>query len=217
MDDLTRRRKLIQGSLAAPLVLTVGRAGANARTTFAACLTESEHRPEPEHFVEEPDEIFRISRDVYEIRRRDEDGGHKGPGKPDKPDRPDKPDKPDKRGGRGREEREEDSLALDERGPKDRDNQYVLGLDNQTLYRIDGSRLVPQHLDFSHASFGRSSDFDLRPTGKKVDILAYLDDNGEVVGLAPQRSGGQWTTKRCYDSIMSNLGDESPRRHSWWG
>ena len=196
----SHRRKLIQGTLAAPLVLTVGRAGATPRTTFAACLTESEHRPEPEPFVEEPDEVFRISREVYEIRRNNRDGEERGPDEP---------------GGREQEERgpkkREDPFAFNEKGRKDDGNKkYVYGWDNQTLYRIDGSRLVPQHLDFSHAKF------ELRPTGKKVDLLAYLDDDGEVVGLAPQRDGGQWTTRRCYDSIMSNLGDES-RRHRWWG
>ena len=38
MDRLTVRRKLLQGSLSAPLVMTVTAAGANVNTTFGACL-----------------------------------------------------------------------------------------------------------------------------------------------------------------------------------
>ena len=192
MNDQIRRRKLIQGSLAAPLVLTVGRAGATSRTTFSACLTDSEHLPEPEHLVEEPDEVFRISRDVFERRRRDDESGHKESGKSN---------------GRGPEEQ----------GPKESNDQFIFGWDNETLYRIDGSHLVPHHVDLSHASFGRSLEDEFRRTGKKVDILAYLDDNGEVTGLAPERNGGQWTTKRCYASIVGTNDEDAPRQFRWWG
>jgi hypothetical protein len=191
MDDQVRRR-LIKGSLAAPLVLTVGTAGANGRTTFSACLAQSEHLPEPEQVIEEPDEVFRISRDVYELHGQDREGVGKGSDKAD---------------GRGR----------DERGPKKSNDRYILGWDNQTLYRIDESRLVPQHVDFSRTGFGRSLDGELRRTGKKIDVLAYLDDNGEIIGIAPQRNGGQWTTKRCYNSIVSVNEDDAPRRFRWSG
>jgi len=203
MDDRTRRRKLIQGSLAAPLVLTIGRAGANARTTFSACLNESAHQPEPVHAVVEEDEAFRITRDVYEIHRRDGQGG----------DNPRKPDDIGRRDG----EKPTRSYNQGQGGwgsgnPGKAEDLYIMGWNDETLYRIDGSRLVPQQV-----GFGRSFEFELRPTGKKVDILAYLDDNGEVVGIAPQRNGGEWTTKRCYASIVGTQGDDEPRRYRWWG
>jgi hypothetical protein len=203
MDDRTRRRKLIQGSLAAPLVLTIGRAGANARTTFSACLNESAQQPEPVHAVVEEDEAFRITRDVYEIHRRDGQGG-------------DNPRKPDDI---GRRDGEKPTRSYDQGqggwgsgNPGKAQDLYIMGWNDETLYRIDGSRLVPQQV-----GFGRSFEFELRPTGKKVDILAYLDDNGEVVGIAPQRNGGEWTTKRCYASIVGTQGDDEPRRYRWWG
>jgi len=200
MDDQTRRR-LIKGSVAAPLVLTVGKAGANARTTFSACLTNSEHQPEPTQVITEQDEAFRVSRDVYELNSR---GGRDG----------EKPPKPEVSGGRdtGKSKAPEDRWSRDNGKLGKPEAQYVLGWDNRTVYRIDGSRLVPQQL-----GFGRSFELDFRPNGKKVDLLAYLDDNGEVVGLAPERNGGQWTTKRCYDSIMSVQGDTTRRRSRWWG
>jgi len=203
MDDRTRRRKLIQGSLAAPLVLTIGRAGANARTTFSACLNESAHQPEPVHAVVEEDEAFRITRDVYEIHRRDGQGG----------DNPRKPDDIGRRDG----EKPTRSYNQGQGGwgsgnPGKAEDLYIMGWNDETLYRIDGSRLVPQQV-----GFGRSFEFELRPTGKKVDILAYLNDNGEVVGIAPQRNGGEWTTKRCYASIVGTQGDDEPRRYRWWG
>jgi hypothetical protein len=47
MDRLTIRRKLLQGSLSAPLVLTVTAAGAQARTTFGACLAATANQVPP--------------------------------------------------------------------------------------------------------------------------------------------------------------------------
>jgi hypothetical protein len=139
MDDRTRRRKLIQGSLAAPLVLTIGRAGANARTTFSACLNESAHQPEPVHAVVEEDEAFRITRDVYEIHRRDGQGG----------DNPRKPDDIGRRDG----EKPTRSYNQGQGGwgsgnPGKAEDLYIMGWNDETLYRIDGSRLVPQQVGF---------------------------------------------------------------------
>jgi hypothetical protein len=195
-----RRRKVIQGSLAAPLVLTVGRASANARTSFAACLAQSENQLEPVHAAVEEDEAFRITRDVYEIHRHAQGGDNTG--KPEELWRRNE-DKPKKR---------DDPVGLGSGNPNKTEDLYILGWNDETLYRIDGSRLVPQQV-----GFGRSFDFELRPTGKKVDILAYLDDNGDVVGIAPQRNGGQWTTRRCYESIVSTQENDAPRRYRWWG
>lgn len=200
MDDPTRR-KVIKGTLAAPLVLTVGKAGATPRTTFSACLTESENRPEPFHAVVEEDEAFRVTRDVFEMHHRD---GREG----------DKPDKPDESGGRekGKPKKSQEPVGWAHGNPNKTDDLYVLGWDNETMYRIEDARLVPHH-----TGFGGSFDVEFRPTGKKVDILAYLDDTGEVVGIAPQRNGGQWTTKRCYASIVGIHEDDTTQRHRWWG
>ena len=45
MDNASARRRLIQGALSAPLVLTVTSAGA-ARTTFARCYKPDQRQPE---------------------------------------------------------------------------------------------------------------------------------------------------------------------------
>lgn len=47
MDRFAVRRKLLRGSLSAPLVLTVTAAGAQVRTTFGACLERTANETPP--------------------------------------------------------------------------------------------------------------------------------------------------------------------------
>jgi hypothetical protein len=163
MDNHQLRRKLIKGSLAAPLVLTVGKAGASSRTTFTgSCAASTELKPEPRAAVAQPDEAFRVTREVYEIYRR--------------PDR-------------------------DNARSQKVDGEYVLGWDNQSLYRIDGAGMARQY-DNSPGFVARGLDVEMRRTGRSVEVLAYLDENGNVIGLAPQRNGGTWTMKSCYASFV---------------
>jgi hypothetical protein len=176
MDEAKTRRKLIQGTLAAPLVLTVSKAGAASRTTFSACLANSELRPEPAAVVSSGDEAFRITRDVYELYR---------PGKRD------------------------NEVA------KKVEGQYVLGWDNRTFYRIDGGRLAAQH-DNSATFMAGGLDVEMRRTGRKVHLLAYLDDTGNVVGLAPQKNGGSWCMKSCYASLVGMSKQASSGWRRFW-
>lgn len=180
MDNHSLRRKLIKGTVAAPLVLTVSRAGAGStsRTTFSGCLTNTEGRPEPMHVVAEPDEAFRVSRDVYEVYR----GGNK------------------------------DGLR-----PNKLDGKYVLGWDDRTLYRIDEPRLVSQFGGRSGGAVARTHDMQLQPTGKKVELLAYVDEHGNVLGIAPESNGGTWCYKSCYSSVVGMTKEEKPSWFRKWG
>jgi len=180
LDDQSLRRRLIKGTVAAPLVLTVSRASAGSvsRTTFSGCLVNTDGKPQPRHVVAEPDEVFRISRDVYEVHRGDNKGRRFGPNK-----------------GEGR---------------------YVLGWDDQTLYRIDGDRLVSQY-EKSGGAMMRTHDMHLQPTGKKVELLAYVDEHGNVLGLAPEPNGGSWCYKSCYASVVGMPKDDKPRWFRRWG
>jgi len=53
MDRFTARRKLLRGSLSAPLVLTVTAAGAQVRTTFGACLEQTANQTPPQQRLAE--------------------------------------------------------------------------------------------------------------------------------------------------------------------
>lgn len=173
MDDRTDsqlRRKLITGSLSAPLVLTVGKAHAVvARGTYMSCLSKSAMQPEPLPAVAHPDEALRVTRDVYEIHQS-------GPGRRQK-----------------------------------LEGRYIVGWDNETVFRLDGDGLSApmSRMGGLHA---RSPDLELRVQGK-VELLAYLDDHGNVVGFAPQSNGGLWTMKSCYMSFAGHVAQ--PKR--WWG
>ena len=89
----------------------------------------------------------------------------------------------------------------------------VLGWDNQTLYRIDGTRLVSQY-EKSGGAMMRTHDMQLQPTGKKVELLAYVDEHGNVLGLAPESNGGTWCYKSCYSSVV---GMSTEQKTGWFG
>ncbi len=65
MDRFTGRRKLIRGSLSAPLVLTVASPGALARTSFGACLTRTQVPDNLALFAEQQDGFLRTAVQVY--------------------------------------------------------------------------------------------------------------------------------------------------------
>lgn len=168
--DESLRRKIIKGSLSAPLVLTVGRAHATvAQTTFGACRAKTALEPQPAAAVGKPDNAMRVTRDVFEATRVTN----------------------------GRRERLQ--------------GRYVVGFDNQTLYRLDGDGVAPP-MSRANGLDARALDVELAKSGK-VEVLAYLDGKGNVVGIAPQPNNGFWTTKSCYASFMGM--PKEPRR--WWG
>lgn len=164
MDDRTQdslRRKLIKGSLSAPLVLTVGKAHAvAARTSFEGCFANNDLKPQPLQAVTEPDEVVRVTREVHEVWQLP---------------------------------------TLDNTRPQQVEGQFVYGWDNQTLYRIDGARLTPQYDNLP----GFLGNVQVRGTGRHVELLAYMDENGTIIGLAPQANGGDWAMKSCYASLIA--------------
>lgn len=168
MNDEPIRRKFVKTSLSAPLVLTAGKAGAVARTTFTACLTRTVNERPPLPVASQPDEALRVSRDLYEVFRTS-----------------------------GKRE------ALPGR--------YFVGWDNESVFRLDTEGIAPR-LTPVPGMHARSPEYEMRQTGK-VELLAYLDDQGTVVGIAPQANGGQWTTRTCYESIIA----QRPGTRRWWG
>lgn len=72
------RRRVLAGSLAAPLVLTVSSAVGRSRTTFTACLDNARLQPLPGQIMaaglNSPDEWLRVQVNIYEIGFFDKHG-----------------------------------------------------------------------------------------------------------------------------------------------
>jgi len=69
------RRKLVLGSAAVPLILTVRPAAANAKTSIAACMDKDALKKKPHHVLASkgyPDEWMRKHVDVYRLAKWDE-------------------------------------------------------------------------------------------------------------------------------------------------
>lgn len=80
------RRRLLQGSLSAPLVMTVTSAVGAGRTTFTACLDNARLQPKPHRVLARTqygsDDWLRVQVEVYEVSFSDGDGKMiKQPGK----------------------------------------------------------------------------------------------------------------------------------------
>jgi hypothetical protein len=80
------RRRLIQGSLSAPMVMTVTSAVGAERTTFTACLDNARLQPKPHQLMARgsygSDDWLRVQVDVYEVGFSDGNGRMiKEPGK----------------------------------------------------------------------------------------------------------------------------------------
>ena len=73
MENPPVRRKLLRGSLAAPLVLTVASPSALARTSFMDCIARVANVPQPSMsiaFVSSPDGWYRTEVSIYEGKLR---------------------------------------------------------------------------------------------------------------------------------------------------
>lgn len=72
------RRRLLQGSLSAPLVMTVTSAAGAGRTTFTACLDNARLQPKPYRVLARAaygaDDWLRVQVDVYEVAFSDGNG-----------------------------------------------------------------------------------------------------------------------------------------------
>jgi hypothetical protein len=66
MDQFTTRRKLLRGSLSAPLVLTVASPAALANSSFIACIDRNEGL-DTTRYKTAADNVFRVPVDVYKI------------------------------------------------------------------------------------------------------------------------------------------------------
>jgi len=62
------RRKLLRGSLAAPVVLTVASPSALARTSFLACIERGANAPRPNPFTTSGDSMYRRSVPAYSFK-----------------------------------------------------------------------------------------------------------------------------------------------------
>jgi hypothetical protein len=70
------RRKLLLGSAAVPLILTVRPAAAHANKSIAVCMEKDRNKPKPHRILESkdhPDQWMRKRVDVYELARWDND------------------------------------------------------------------------------------------------------------------------------------------------
>lgn len=85
-SKLALRRRLVQGSLSAPLVMTVTSAVGAGRTTFTACLDNARATPRPHRIMARhhygADDWLRVQVDVFEVSMPSGDGSLiKQPGK----------------------------------------------------------------------------------------------------------------------------------------
>ncbi len=67
MDKLTARRKVLRGSLSAPLVLTVASPAALAQTTYTSCLVNGAPAPSS-IFLTGTDNYYRVSVSLYNVQ-----------------------------------------------------------------------------------------------------------------------------------------------------
>jgi hypothetical protein len=74
MNPSPLRRRLLKGSLAAPAVLTVSSASAQAVSSFGRCLRATNTQP-PEFFSREADGWFRKKVDVVRLAKHGHDKG----------------------------------------------------------------------------------------------------------------------------------------------
>jgi len=68
MDKLTVRRKLLRGSLSAPVVLTVSSASAQTVTSFGQCIAANSNNQPTTKYVAAPDQWYRSAISVYPIK-----------------------------------------------------------------------------------------------------------------------------------------------------
>lgn len=72
MDNFTARRKLLKGTLSAPVVLTVASPAALAQTTFTSCLVNG--APPPSEYIASTasaeDTYYRVAKNVFTLSGR---------------------------------------------------------------------------------------------------------------------------------------------------
>src|SRR5262249_43341833 len=76
MDKLALRRKILRGSLAAPVLLTVSSASAAATTSFARCLGEASSTTKSQFFVQSGDNWFRQQVQVEQLWENGQNQGY---------------------------------------------------------------------------------------------------------------------------------------------
>jgi hypothetical protein len=160
------RRKLLQGSVAAPLVLTVSPALGVARTTFMSCAQKGAGQPTGvvAPLAEVPaDEWLRVDLDVFQIHLTNAKGELVAqPGK------------------------------------------YFVGPDRVTMFRLADVR--PDSVPATPVQSFNAYTMGLqRRVVERRRALAYVDEEGEVVGFAWQPAGGMHMTASCHASVLGGL------------
>ena len=70
MDRFSTRRKLLRGSLSAPLVLTVASPSVLANSSFIACTDRNDGLVTTQKYTTTADSVFRVEVDVYQLEAR---------------------------------------------------------------------------------------------------------------------------------------------------
>ena len=193
MDRFTARRKLLRGSLSAPLVLTVASPSALARTTFEACIARAVGQAGPPYLVNADDGFFRKAVPVYRcvpdqdsvrvLTDDDCDGERKNKKKRDSVSVLNtKDDDDDDECKKKKTKRERD-------GEKWRDVSFVE--ENGVFHRLPGLKSI----GMSEIPEG----YKMEETGSTAGQLVFFNSDGEVVG-----------------SGLSNWGNGTPVTHSCW-
>jgi len=76
MDARSDRRKFLQGSLAAPVVLTVSSASAQTITSFGRCLWNLQNQQTGLFFTASGDNMFRLQVNVVQLWSQGQDRGY---------------------------------------------------------------------------------------------------------------------------------------------
>ena len=157
----TDRRKLVLGSAAVPVLLTVRPAAAQARTSIGVCLQRDARREKPRQIlaIGQPDEWLRIRLNVYRLAVLDE--------------------------------AKKEWKTLENR-------KFILGVDRSSYWELD--RLLPDVAPAAPTTMIRG--IGIRET--KIDerfALAYVGQQGEILGYGWEPRGGTHCTTSCWTSV----------------
>lgn len=159
------RRRLVKGSLSAPLVMTV--TSVNARTSFTACLSNEATQPKPYKVLAprygSQDDYLRVSIDIYKVR-------------------------------------------LPSQGTLvEQDGLYFIGPDRRTFFKLASHN--PESTPATIVTnFNANTPGLQRSIVDRRNALAFVRDDGEIVGFGWQDNGGKHCKKSCYSSVIAQAG-----------
>ena len=161
MDN--HRRKLVLGSAAVPLILTVRPAAATARTSIATCIDKDAKKKKPHYVLENPGNPDQWMRKVVDVYRLDVwDEGQKKWKKLD-------------------------------------DRKFICGVDSKTYWELD--RYSPYTAPAWATSMKRGTGIKETKLEQRL-ALAFMENDGKVVGYGWEPKGGKHCTKSCWSSML---------------